>query len=73
MEVAAWAACRAPVGVRPGVAATLACVVVEFEITPQPSDEERTAIAAALAEDAEVQPSPWPGGVLPAADEPFEP
>ena len=58
---------------RPGVAPTLACAVVELEITPQPSEEERAAIAAALAEETEVQPSPWPGGVLPEPDEPFEP
>lgn len=31
---------------------------MELEITPEPSDDERAAIAAALAEPA-VTPSPW--------------
>jgi hypothetical protein len=33
---------------------------VELEITPEPSDEERAAIAAAL-EEARPAPSPWRG------------
>jgi hypothetical protein len=39
---------------------------VECEITPEPSEEERAAIEAALADEPETAPSPsaWPGGVL---------
>lgn len=29
------------------------------EITPEPSEEERQAILAALAEDARATPQPW--------------
>jgi hypothetical protein len=31
---------------------------VELEITPEPTDEERAAIAAALAEPVD-EPAPW--------------
>jgi hypothetical protein len=43
---------------------------VEFEITPEPSDEERAAIEAALAaaEEAQREPSPWPGAVVPPSE-----
>jgi hypothetical protein len=46
---------------------------VELEITPEPSAEERAAIEAALEEDAESLPSPWPGAVLPEPGGPVEP
>jgi hypothetical protein len=38
-----------------------------FEITPQPSDQERAAIEAALAQEtrAEEGASPWADGLLP--------
>jgi hypothetical protein len=42
---------------------------MDFEITPEPSEEERAAIVAALAQDAEPLPSPWAGGVLPESPE----
>ncbi len=32
---------------------------VEIEISPEPTDEERAAILAALAEKAEMPPAPW--------------
>ena len=35
---------------------------MNLEITPEPTDEERAAIVAALAEDAETQPRPWDEG-----------
>jgi hypothetical protein len=47
--------------------------VVELEITPQPSEEERAAIAAALADESEDRPPPWPLTVLPRRDDPLEP
>jgi hypothetical protein len=42
-----------------------------FEITPQPSDQERAAIEAALAQDisAEEEASSWADGVLPRRDD----
>jgi hypothetical protein len=46
---------------------------MEIEITPEPSAEERAAIAAVLAEDAEPVPSPWPGAVLPEPQDSPEP
>jgi len=46
---------------------------VEFEITPKPSEEERAALEAALAEEAEETPSPWLRRVLPGREEPQEP
>jgi hypothetical protein len=51
-------------------------VVVELVITPEPSDEERAAIAAALeAESSEAAGphSPWPDAVLPLREDPLEP
>ena len=42
---------------------------VELEITPPASDEERAAIAAALAEETEDEPSAWARTVLPDRDE----
>jgi hypothetical protein len=32
---------------------------VELEISPEPTEEERAAIAAALAQEAESLPVPW--------------
>jgi hypothetical protein len=46
---------------------------VNLEIAPEPSDDERAAIAAALALAVEVPPSAWPETVLPARDDPLEP
>jgi len=42
---------------------------VELEITPEPSEEERAAIAAALALDPVDPVSPWDAAVLPGGDE----
>jgi len=36
---------------RPGGASTLGCRAVEIEITPEPSEDERQAILAALAQE----------------------
>src|SRR5581483_9409532 len=58
---------------RRGGRPTLACGGVEFEITPKPSEEERAALEAALAEEAEETPSPWLRRVLPGREEPQEP
>jgi hypothetical protein len=44
-----------------------------FEITPEPSGDERAAIEAALAEEAERPASAWPEAVLPGRDDPDEP
>jgi hypothetical protein len=43
---------------------------VGFEISPEPSDDERAAIEAALAggEETEREPAPWPGAVLPPCE-----
>jgi hypothetical protein len=46
---------------------------VELEITPQPSEDERAAIAAALGEEAETPASPWSEALLPGRDDPVEP
>jgi hypothetical protein len=46
---------------------------VNLEITPEPSEDERAAIAAALAQAAEGPPSAWPETVLPGRDDPLEP
>jgi len=46
---------------------------MELEITPEPSDEERAAIAAALEDDTESEPSAWPESLLPHGDFTFEP
>jgi hypothetical protein len=42
---------------------------VELEIKPEPSEEERAAIAAALAHEPEEPVSPWDAAVLPGGDE----
>jgi len=47
---------------RLGRAATLACPGMDLEITPEPTAEERAAIAAVLAEDVEPQPASWSPG-----------
>ena len=42
---------------------------MELEIRPQPSEEQRAAIAAALAEEAsEEHPPEWAQAVLPQQD-----
>jgi hypothetical protein len=46
---------------------------MQLEITPEPSDQERAAIAAALAQEAEPAPSAWPQSALPRQEEPEEP
>jgi hypothetical protein len=49
---------------------------VELEITPEPSEEERLAISAALAADETERKSDpsWPQALLPSrGDEPDEP
>ena len=44
--------------------------MVNLEITPQASDEERAAIAAALErENEEAEPSPWARQLLPERPE----
>jgi hypothetical protein len=48
-------------------------LVVKLEITPEPSDDERAAIEAALAQEAETPASAWPETVLPEWDDPPEP
>ena len=35
---------------------------MNLEITPEPTDEERAAIAAALAPEAETRSQPWDEG-----------
>jgi hypothetical protein len=42
---------------------------VELEITPQPSEDERAAVAAALGQEAEKPASPWPEALLPGRDD----
>jgi len=46
---------------------------VQIEITPEPSDAERAAIAAALAAGTDGPSSSWPETVLPGRDDPEEP
>jgi hypothetical protein len=46
---------------------------MELEIRPEPSDQERAAIAAALAQEACVPPAAWPQSVLPQQAEGEEP
>jgi hypothetical protein len=46
---------------------------MQLEISPEPSDQERAAIAAALAHDAEPAPSAWQQSALPRQDELEEP
>jgi len=48
-------------------------LVVKLEITPEPSEDERAAIVAALAQEAETPASAWPETVLPGRDDPSEP
>jgi hypothetical protein len=48
-------------------------LVVKLEITPEPSEDERAAIVAALAQEAEKPASAWPETVLPERDELPEP
>jgi hypothetical protein len=45
---------------------------VNLEITPEPSDDERAAIAAAIAQGPEDPPAAWPETVLPGKDNPLE-
>jgi hypothetical protein len=42
-----------------------------FEITPQPSDQERAAVEAALAQEtpAEEEASPWADALLPRRED----
>jgi hypothetical protein len=42
---------------------------MHLEITPEPSDQERAAIAAALAQEGESAPSPWAQSALPRQEE----
>jgi len=43
---------------------------MNFELTPQPTEEERAAVLAALAEEAkEAKESPWARELLPNRDE----
>jgi len=42
---------------------------VELEITPEPSEEERAAIAAALAQEPEEPGFAWDAAVLPQVNE----
>jgi hypothetical protein len=46
---------------------------MQLEISPEPSDQERAAIAAALAQEAEPAPAAWPQSALPRQDELEEP
>jgi hypothetical protein len=54
---------------RPRFAGTLALGEVELEITPEPSEEERAAIAAALAQMPVEPGSAWRDAVLPHEEE----
>ena len=46
---------------------------MHLEISPEPSDQERAAIAAALAQELEKAPAAWPQSALPRQDELEEP
>jgi hypothetical protein len=46
---------------------------MQLEIRPEPSDQERAAIAAALAHEVEPAPSAWPQSALPRQEELEEP
>jgi hypothetical protein len=46
---------------------------MQLEIRPEPSDQERAAIAAALAQEVEPAPSAWPQSALPRQEELEEP
>jgi hypothetical protein len=48
-------------------------LVVKLEITPEPSEEERAAIVAAVALEAGTPASAWPETVLPWRDDLPEP
>jgi len=48
-------------------------LVVKLEITPEPSEDERAAIEAAVAQAAETPPSAWPETVLPGREDTPEP
>jgi len=42
---------------------------VELDVTPEPSEDERAAIAAALADEASEPRSPWADAALPTRKE----
>jgi hypothetical protein len=46
---------------------------VELEITPQPSEDERAAVTAALGQEAEPPASAWWEALLPGRDDPAGP
>jgi hypothetical protein len=47
---------------------------MDFEITPQPSDQERAAIEAALVQEMQEKPtSVWADALLPAPDDQLDP
>jgi hypothetical protein len=47
---------------------------MDFEITPQPSDQERAAIEAALVQETQEKPtSAWADALLPGPDDRFDP
>jgi hypothetical protein len=46
---------------------------MELEVRPEPSDQERAAIVAALAPEAETPTEAWPRSALPQQDELEEP
>jgi hypothetical protein len=46
---------------------------MQLEIRPEPTDQERAAIAAALAQEVEPPPSAWPQSALPRQEELEEP
>jgi hypothetical protein len=48
---------------------------MDLEITPRPTEAERAAIVAALAEDEreENEASPWAAGILPQCLDTFKP
>jgi hypothetical protein len=48
-------------------------MTMKLEITPEPSEDERAAIEAALAQEAELTASAWPETVLPERDGPEGP
>jgi hypothetical protein len=48
-------------------------VVVKLEITPEPSEDERAVIVAAVAQEAETPASAWPETVIPWRDDAPEP
>jgi hypothetical protein len=48
-------------------------VEVRLEIAPEPTEEERAAIAAALAETSETNPSAWESAERPHGDHGIQP